>query len=98
MTAFNLKGLYTAQSADYTMTGLEVVGLLVVFAAGVALVAAGAPPRVPDAALASPFPATFGLALLFVLFAFSGWSEISTLVVDESRMVVLPGSLPVVVA
>jgi amino acid transporter len=25
------------------------------------------------------FPATFGLALLFVLFAFSGWSEISTL-------------------
>jgi basic amino acid/polyamine antiporter, APA family len=88
MTAFNLKGLYTAQSADYTMTGLEVVGLLVVFAAGVALVAAGAPPQVPDTALASPFPATFGLALLFVLFAFSGWSEISTLsaeVRDERR-------------
>lgn len=88
MTAFNLKGLYTAHSADYTMTGLEVVGLLVVFAAGVALVAAGAPPQVPDTALASPFPATFGVALLFVLFAFSGWSEISTLsaeVRDERR-------------
>lgn len=88
MTAFNLKGLYTGQSADYTMTGLEVGGLLVVFAAGVALVAAGAPPQVPDAALASPFPATFGVALLFVLFAFSGWSEISTLsaeVRDERR-------------
>jgi amino acid transporter len=88
MTAFNLKGLYTGQSADYAMTGLEVVGLLVVFAAGVALVAAGAPPQVPDAALTSPFPATFGVALLFVLFAFSGWSEISTLsaeVRDERR-------------
>jgi amino acid transporter len=88
MTAFNLKGLYTAQSADYTMTGLEVVGLLVVFSAGVALVAAGAPPQVPDAVIASPFPATFGVALLFVLFAFSGWSEISTLsaeVRDERR-------------
>lgn len=88
MTAFNLKGLYTGQSADYAMTGLEVVGLLVVFSAGVALVAMGAPPQVPDAALASPFPATFGVALLFVLFAFSGWSEISTLsaeVRDERR-------------
>jgi amino acid transporter len=34
---------------------------------------------VPDASLPAGFPATFGLALLFVLFAFSGWSEISTL-------------------
>lgn len=88
MTAFNLKGLYTGQSADYAMTGLEVTGLLVVFASGIALVIAGAPPQVPDTALASPFPATFGVALLFVLFAFSGWSEISTLsaeVRDERR-------------
>ncbi|MEZ5460003.1 MAG: APC family permease [Steroidobacteraceae bacterium] len=79
MTAFNLKGLYKARSADYTMTGLEVVGVLLVFAAGVALVAAGTPPQRPDGVLTSAFPATFGVALLFVLFAFSGWSEISTL-------------------
>jgi amino acid transporter len=79
MTLFNLKGLYTGQSADYAMTGLEVGGLLIVFAAGVALAIAGAPALVPDAPGAGEFPGTFGLALLFVLFAFSGWSEVSTL-------------------
>jgi APA family basic amino acid/polyamine antiporter len=88
MTLFNLKGLYIGQSADYTMTGLEVGGLLIVFAAGVALVISGAPPLVPDAPVQPGFPSTFGLALLFVLFAFSGWSEVSTLsaeVRDERR-------------
>jgi basic amino acid/polyamine antiporter, APA family len=88
MTLFNLKGLYTAQGTDYAMTGLEVGGLLVVFAAGVLLVMHGAPPLVPDAPVAAGIPAGFGLALLFVLYAFSGWSEISTLsaeVRDERR-------------
>jgi amino acid transporter len=88
MTLFNLKGLYTAQSTDYAMTGLEVVGLLVIFAAGVLLVMHGAPPLVRDAPVASGIPTGFGLALLFVLYAFSGWSEISTLsaeVRDERR-------------
>jgi basic amino acid/polyamine antiporter, APA family len=79
MTLFNLKGLYTGQSADYAMTGLEVAGLLIVFAAGVALAIAGAPPLVAESAAPASFPGTFGLALLFVLFAFSGWSEVSTL-------------------
>ncbi len=61
------------------MTGLEVGGLVVVFAAGVALVIAGAPLPVANPAPQAGFPAGFGQALLFVLFAFSGWSEISTL-------------------
>jgi amino acid transporter len=61
------------------MTGLEVGGLLIVFVAGVALVISGAPPLAPDAPAHGGMPGTFGLALLFVLFAFSGWSEISTL-------------------
>ncbi len=79
MTLFNLKGLYAGQSADYAMTGLEVAGLLIVFAAGVAIAIAGAPPLVAEPATQAGFPGTFGLALLFVLFAFSGWSEVSTL-------------------
>jgi basic amino acid/polyamine antiporter, APA family len=79
MTLFNLKGLYTGQSADYAMTGLEVGGLVVVFAAGVALVIAGVPPQVPDPAPRPGIPGGIGMALLFVLFAFSGWSEVSTL-------------------
>jgi len=79
LTLFNLKGFYTGQSADYAMTGLEVGGLLIVFAAGVALAVAGAPPQLPDAAPATHMPGGFGLALLYVLFAFSGWSEVATL-------------------
>jgi Amino acid transporters len=88
MTAFNLKGLYTGQSADYAMTGLEVGGLLLIFGAGVVLTVAGTPPLVPDTVANAGYPATFGAALLFVLFAYSGWSEISTLsaeVRDERR-------------
>jgi len=50
-----------------------------VFAAGVALVITGSPQAVPDSAAPDASPGTFGLALLFVLFAFSGWSEVSTL-------------------
>lgn len=79
MTLFNLKGLYTGQAADYAMTGLEVGGLVIVFAAGVALVIAGAPPLTVDVPPQPGIPGTFGLALLFVLFAFSGWSEVTTL-------------------
>lgn len=88
MTAFNLKGLYTGQGADYAMTGLEVGGLLLIFGAGVVLTVAGTPPLVPDTVTDAGYPATFGAALLFVLFAYSGWSEISTLsaeVRDERR-------------
>jgi amino acid transporter len=61
------------------MTGLEVVGLLIVFAAGVALVIAGAPPLIPDPPPQPGVPGTIGMALLFVLFAYSGWSEVTTL-------------------
>lgn len=79
MTVFNLKGLYTGQAADYAMTGLEVGGLLIVFVAGVAIAIAGAPPLAPADSSGGGSAGTFGLALLFVLFAFSGWSEVSTL-------------------
>ena len=79
MTLFNLKGLYTGASADYTMTGLEVGGLLLVFASGVAMVINAAPPLVPDVAATPGMPGTFGLALLFVMFAFMGWNEVATM-------------------
>jgi len=103
MTLFNLKGLYTGQSADYAMTGLEVGGLLIMFAAGVALAIAGAPPLSPSSDALAGYPNTFGLALLFVLFAFSGWSEVSTLsaeIRDERRGMVraLVASIAVITA
>jgi amino acid transporter len=88
LTLFNLKGLYRGAGADYTMTGLEVVGLLIIFTAGVVLAAGGVPPLVADPPPPAGAPPTIGVALLFVLFAFSGWSEVATLsaeVVDARR-------------
>ena len=79
LTVFNLKGLYRGASADYSMTGLEVGGLVIIFFAGVVLVMSGQPPLVPDPPTSLEVPRTFGLALLFVLFAFSGWSEVATM-------------------
>lgn len=79
LTLFNLKGMYTGAAADYGMTGLEVGGLLIIFAGGVILAVQGAPPMTMDPPGAHALPATFGVALLFVLFAFSGWSEVATM-------------------
>ncbi len=79
LTLFNLKGTYTAAAADYTMTGLEIGGLLIVTAAGVTLALAGAAQAVPDVPGAPGVPPGFGVALLFVLFAYSGWTEVATL-------------------
>jgi APA family basic amino acid/polyamine antiporter len=88
LTLFNLKGLYRGIGADYSMTGLEVVGLLIIFAAGVVLASGGVPPLVSDPPAPVGVPPTIGTALLFVLFAFSGWSEVATLsaeIVDARR-------------
>jgi len=79
LTLFNLKSMYENAGADYAMTGLEVAGVLIIAAAGVALVIAGTPPLTADAPPAAGVPAGIGLALVFVLLAFGGWSEIATL-------------------
>jgi amino acid transporter len=87
LTAFNLRSLYSGASADYSLTGLEVSGLLIMFAAGVWLVLQGAPPLTADPTLVAP-PPDFGLAMVFVLLAFGGWSEIATMsseVKDQRR-------------
>ena len=78
LTVFNLRSLYSGASADYSLTGLEVMGLLIMFAAGVWLTIQGAPATFPDApGIAAP--PDFGLAMVFVLLAFGGWSEIATM-------------------
>ena len=81
LTAFNLRGAgKTNDAADYSLTSLEVVGLLAMVAAAVALILQGAPPA--DAAPiadAPALPAGFGLALVYALLAFGGWSEVATL-------------------
>jgi amino acid transporter len=80
LTLFNLRGAYKDTGANYTVTGLEVAGLLMMTAAAIWLALRGIPPLTsspPPASLAPP--ASIGLALVYVLLAFGGWSEIATL-------------------
>jgi amino acid transporter len=61
------------------MTSLEVLGLVMVTSATIWLIMQGAPPAEPYPAAIAPAPGTFGLALVYALLAYGGWSEIATL-------------------
>ena len=80
LTLFNLRGTYKDAAANFSMTGLEVVGLLIITAAALWLASAGIPPLTSagEAAVAAP-PGSIAIALVFVLLAYGGWSEIATL-------------------
>lgn len=80
LTAFNLRGAGKGQhEAEYGLTSLEVLGLLIVTSAALWLIAQGWPAAETFAgSIASP-PAGFGQALVFALLAYGGWSEIATL-------------------
>lgn len=81
LTAFNLRGAGKGHdAADYSLTGLEVLGLIVMFAAGVALIVQGVPAveGIDASVLATP-PSGLGFALVYALLAFGGWSEVATL-------------------
>jgi basic amino acid/polyamine antiporter, APA family len=77
LTVFNLRSLYSGANADYSLTGLEVTGLLIMFSAGLWLTIQGAPALTVDPPIKTP--PDFGLAMVFVLLAFGGWSEIATM-------------------
>jgi basic amino acid/polyamine antiporter, APA family len=80
LTLFNLRGAGKGQeAADYGLTSLEVLGLVMVTSAAIWLALNGAPSAEPvPTSIAAP-PGTFGLALVYALLAFGGWSEIATL-------------------
>jgi len=74
LAVLNLAGLRGASLAQTGLTLLEVAALLAVAAAAVLL--AGAPlPATPSAAAGTGPPASFGLAMVFVLLAYGGWNE-----------------------
>ncbi len=79
LTIFNLRGVHGGTRADYALTSLEVLGLLILASAALWLVVQGAPPQTASAAATGWPPASFGVALVFVLLAFGGWTEIATL-------------------
>jgi len=80
LTLFNLRGTEKDESANYALTGLEVAGLILIGLSALFLVFRGVPPASvsPPAALGRA-PSSWGLAMVFVLLAFGGWSEIATL-------------------
>jgi basic amino acid/polyamine antiporter, APA family len=78
MTLFNLRGTKGGTGADYFITSLEVLGLLALTGAAAFLVISGTPPLTTQ----TPSPPTLsgiGYAMVFVLLAFGGWSEMATL-------------------
>jgi basic amino acid/polyamine antiporter, APA family len=78
MTLFNLRGTKGGASADYLITSLEVLGLLALTAAAAWLVVKGIPPLTTKAP-SPPSISGIGYAMVFVLLAFGGWSEMATL-------------------
>jgi APA family basic amino acid/polyamine antiporter len=79
MTAFNLAGRRKGAVANYSMTGLEMAALVVLGAAALWLVMQGQPAKTTGEALLAEPAAGIGLALVFVLLAFGGWTEVATL-------------------
>lgn len=78
LTFFNLRNARKDAPAHFAMTGLEVVGLLLIGAAALTLALAGTAPATAGAGAAA-IPPGLGLAMVFVLLAYGGWSEIATL-------------------
>ncbi|MBI1188970.1 MAG: amino acid permease [Alphaproteobacteria bacterium] len=79
LTLFNLRSAHKDIAAKYSVTGLEVAGLAIMGAAALWLALRGLPPLTPIAPLTGPAPASLGLALVFALLAYGGWSELATL-------------------
>ncbi|HZY18897.1 MAG TPA: amino acid permease [Ramlibacter sp.] len=77
--AVNARGLRTGTSAQSWLTGVEVAGLLLLGVAALWLIAGlagqAAPPADALTGVAPPGPATFGLAMVFVLLTYGGWNE-----------------------
>lgn len=80
LTGFNLRGAGADQdAADYGLTSLEIVGLLIMIVAAVVLILNGIGPADADAVTIASPPAGFGYALVYALLAYGGWSEVATL-------------------
>jgi amino acid transporter len=85
LTALNMAGVNHGKRAQNLLTVIEVMGLLVVIVAGLALVAPAFPEAatVADGNAAKSAPA-FGLAMVFVMLAFGGWNEASYISAEVS--------------
>jgi amino acid transporter len=74
----NLRGIKAGASAQTWMTIIEVGGLLLIVVAALFLIGNGgatAAPAPASAESAPSMPASFGLAMVFVLLTYGGWNE-----------------------
>jgi amino acid transporter len=81
MTVLNVLGMVVGKTAQNVLSAAKIAGLLALVAAGIARLMTGphapaAPPKAMDA--------SFGLAMVFVLYAFGGWND-SAFVAAEVR-------------
>jgi amino acid transporter len=72
LTAVNVAGLRESARTQNILTLLLLIGMVAVVVGSIAAPASAA---APTASAASGIPATLGLALVLVLFAFGGWNE-----------------------
>lgn len=78
LTAINLAGIRIGVWTQNILTASKVLGLIAIMA--VALTLLGRPPEVP--AYSSTAAPGFGLALILVMFAYGGWSDMSYVAAD----------------
>ncbi|MES3019971.1 MAG: amino acid permease [Pseudomonadota bacterium] len=75
----NIRSVRAGTLAQAWLTGIEVGGLLLIVFAALALIgdgaAAAAAAVAPAAAAPGALPASFGLAMVFVLLTYGGWNE-----------------------
>jgi amino acid transporter len=73
MAAFNAIGLRTGKRTQNVLTALKVAGLMAIVAVGFSVPSSAESNAVPVVALQG----TLGLALLTIMFAYGGWTDIS---------------------
>ncbi|MBZ2205737.1 APC family permease [Massilia soli] len=72
----NLRSVKAGTFAQAWLTAIEVGGLVLIVLAALFLVAGGGAPAAAAAPAAGPaWPASFGLAMVFVLLTYGGWNE-----------------------
>lgn len=75
LTLINWQGIRQGTTTQNWLTALEVGGLIVIIVAGLALVTPGVPSAPVNVMNTTPWYAGIGLAMIFVLFTYSGWNE-----------------------
>ncbi len=99
LTWINLRNIRAGMFTQSWLTALEVGGLLIIVVAALFL-SGGEAVNVPQAATGSTGPASFGMAMVFVLLTYGGWNEaayISAEIKDGRRNMVKALALSILI-